>query len=119
MSALPRKGRITLPQCHHDLCAIIATAGIAGPERHRHQQLMAHANRVLRSIETDDAGRCVDLFVRPDGSFGFEEYRRDFEDGRGWYPIGFHASARYETEDGALQDALAEIAWLRAAVGTA
>jgi hypothetical protein len=44
---------------------------------------MAHANRVLRSIETDDAARCVDLFVRPDGTFGFEEYRRDIEDGRG------------------------------------
>ena len=36
---------------------------------------MAHTNRVLRSIETDDGGRCVDLFARPDGSFGFEEYR--------------------------------------------
>ena len=39
-------------------------------------RVMAHANRVLRSIETDDGGRCVDLFARPDGTFGFEEYRR-------------------------------------------
>ncbi len=77
---------------------------------------MAHANRVLRSIETDDGGRCVDLFARPDGSFGFEEYRRDIEDGRGWFAIGLHASARFETADGALKDALAKVAWLREVV---
>jgi hypothetical protein len=77
---------------------------------------MAHANRVLRSIETADAGRCVDVFVRPDGTFGFEEYRRDIEDGRGWYPIGFDAPGRYETADGALQDALAKVAWLRGVI---
>ena len=73
---------------------------------------MAHANRVLRSINADDAARCVDLFVRPDGTYGFEEYRRDIEDGRGWFAIGFHASARYETAEGALQEALTRIRWL-------
>ena len=67
---------------------------------------MAHANRVVRSIETDDGGRCVDLFAHPDGSFGFEEYRRDIEDGRGWF----------ETADGALKDALTKVAWLREVV---
>jgi len=77
---------------------------------------MAHANRVLRSIETDDGGRCVDLFARPDGTFGFEEYRRDSEDGRGWFAIGYHASARFETAESALREALARIAWLREAI---
>jgi hypothetical protein len=78
---------------------------------------VAHANRVLRSIETDDGGRCVDLFARPDGTFGFEEYRRDIEDGRGWFAIGLHAPASFETADGAWREALARIAWLGAAVG--
>ena len=77
---------------------------------------MAHAHKVLRSIETDDGGRCVDLFARPDGTFGFEEYRRDIEDGRGWFAIGFHASAGFETADDALREALCRIAWLRAAI---
>ena len=77
---------------------------------------MAHANRVLRSINTDDATLCADLFVRPDGTFGFEEYRRDVEDGRGWFAIGFHASGTYETADDALREALSRIAWLRAAI---
>ena len=49
---------------------------------------MAHVNRVLRSINDEDASRCVDIFLRPDGSIGFEEYRRDVEDGRGWFPVG-------------------------------
>jgi len=77
---------------------------------------MAHANRVLRSIETDEGGRCVDLFARPDGTFGFEEYRRDTEDGRGWFPIGFHAAGRFETADDALRDALSKITWLRTVI---
>lgn len=35
---------------------------------------------VLTSIETPDRQRCVDLFQRQDGTFGFEELRRDPED---------------------------------------
>ena len=58
---------------------------------------MAHANKVSRSIETGDGGRCVDIFVRPDGSWGFEEYRRDVEDARGWFPIGGHARKVFGT----------------------
>ena len=78
---------------------------------------MAHAHRVLRSIETDDGGRCLDLFVRGDGSFGFEEYRRDIEDGRGWFAVGFHASASFATADEALGNALAKVEWLPSVIG--
>ncbi len=73
---------------------------------------MPQKNRVLRSIEMPDGGRCVDLFVRPDGSCGFEEYRRDSEDGRGWFAIGFHADRHYVTEDAALADAIVRVGWL-------
>jgi hypothetical protein len=73
---------------------------------------MAHPSKVLRSIETDDGGRCVDIFVRPDGTFGFEEYRRDSEDGRGWFAIGFHASGVHATADDALSEARANVEWL-------
>lgn len=74
---------------------------------------MADDKRVLRSIETTDGGRCVDLFVRTDGTFGFEEYRRDVEDCRGWYVIGHHAHAAYDLEESALQAALTRVRWLR------
>ena len=72
--------------------------------------------RVLRSIETADGGRCVDLFVRSDGSFGFAEYRRDVEDGRGWFPLGHTADLRYPTEADALDAARAAVTWLDAAM---
>ena len=35
---------------------------------------------VLASHQTLEADRCVDVFSRPDGTFGFEEFRRDPED---------------------------------------
>ena len=35
---------------------------------------------VLASHQTPEADRCVDIFSRPDGTFGFEEFRRDPED---------------------------------------
>ena len=33
---------------------------------------------VLASLETDDHSQCVDFFLREDGTFGFEQYRRDY-----------------------------------------
>lgn len=80
---------------------------------------MAHVNKVARSIETDDGGRCVDIFVRPDGTFGFEEYRRDVEDGRGWFPIGDHASQIFADRDAALAAASSKVAWLADRLGKA
>lgn len=73
---------------------------------------MAHENKVLRSIETSDGGRCVDIFQRPDTTFGFEEYRRDVEDQRGWQPIGHHAKLIYVSAENALADALSKVPWL-------
>ena len=73
---------------------------------------MAHTNKVTRSIETRDGGRCVDLFRRPDATFGFEEYRRDAEDAKGWFAIGFHSDAAFPTEAAALAEARQRIAWL-------
>ena len=53
---------------------------------------------VLDSVETSDRGRCVDIFRRGDGTFGFEVYRRDAEDLSGWFLIGGFADTPYETE---------------------
>lgn len=77
---------------------------------------MARRNIVLKSVDSPDKSRCVDLFLRPDGRFGFEEYRRDFEDNRGWYPIGFFGDRAFHSEEGALQDALSRIPWLKGAL---
>ncbi len=77
---------------------------------------MAHPHKVLRSIEMADGGRCVDLFRRPDATYGFEEYRLDAEDGRGWFPIGGHAGGVFATETDALDEARARVVWLEDAM---
>lgn len=73
---------------------------------------MAHENKVLESIETPDGDRCVDFFRRPDGSHGFEEYRREMEDGHGWYPIGFYADQQFQSEAAAREEAAKRVPWL-------
>lgn len=44
---------------------------------------------------------CVDLFRRPDGSFGFECYRRDVETGEGWFAVGGHEARRFSSREAA------------------
>ncbi len=79
---------------------------------------MAHENKVLRSMETPGRERCVDLFQRPGGTFGYEEYRRELEDGRGWYPIGFYAERLFTSEKSALDDAVINVSWLKDVLGS-
>jgi hypothetical protein len=67
---------------------------------------------VLVSHQTPAADRCVDLFSRPDGTFGFEEFRRDPEDMGAWTPISYFSGQEYPTEDSALGAARAVVPWL-------
>ena len=75
---------------------------------------MAHENKVVRSINLEGAQQCVDIFRRPDGRFGFELYRRDPEDGRGWYAIGHFGGRAFDSEAAALGDARLAVPWLAA-----
>ena len=68
--------------------------------------------RVMRSIETKDGLRCVDIFARNDGSFGFEEYRRDPEDRSGWRPTGGFAAVRFNSHSDAMQRARESVGWI-------
>ncbi len=77
---------------------------------------MAHVNKVLKSINLDGEVICVDLFVRPDGTFGFDEFRRDPEDGRGWYSIGHHGAAKFPDFVAALEAAKSSVSWLSDAI---
>lgn len=74
---------------------------------------MAHTNKVMRSINTPDGGRCVDVFMRPDGTYGFEEFRRDAEDLSGWFAIGSHMGRNFDTEQDAFDQARVSVSWLR------
>ena len=67
---------------------------------------------VLASRENAEANRCVDIFVRGDGTFGFEEYRRDPEDAGGWTLVAYHAHRVYPTREAAEAAAVGIVAWM-------
>jgi hypothetical protein len=68
--------------------------------------------KVLASPSTPSLDRCVDIFSRPDGSFGFEEFRRDPEDGGLWTPIAYFSGREYGSEEAALVAARECVPWL-------
>jgi hypothetical protein len=77
---------------------------------------MRAKNLVVKSINAAGEDRCVDIFRRPDDTFGFEEYRRDVEDQRGWFAVGFYGDQTFEAETAALATAFATVSWLEEAI---
>ncbi len=71
---------------------------------------------VFISIENFEHDRCVDLFSRPDGSYGFEEFRRDVEDRGAWTPVRYYSGSTYMSRDAALAAALQAVTWLADAI---
>ncbi len=71
---------------------------------------------VFVSIENFEHDRCVDLFSRPDGSYGFEEFRRDVEDRGEWTPVQYYSGAIYATQEAALAAATRSVTWLADAI---
>jgi hypothetical protein len=67
---------------------------------------------VLASIETEDGCRCVDLFRRPEGTYGYEEFRRDPEDQGIWTPVRFASALIYPSLEQAQTAAAAAVAWM-------
>ena len=67
---------------------------------------------VLESIENAEHDRCVDLFRRPDSSFGFEEFRRDVEDAGAWTPVAYYSARAYPSKEAAWDAAIKTVAWL-------
>jgi hypothetical protein len=66
---------------------------------------------VLTSLEDADRFRCVDIFVRLDGTFGFKEFRRDPEDAGRWTLVGDYSHHIYPTKDEALRAAATSLPW--------
>jgi hypothetical protein len=67
---------------------------------------------VLLSLEDPEGRRCVDIFRRADGRFGFKEFRRDPEDGGGWTMTADFSPLAYASQDAALAAAAATLGWL-------
>jgi hypothetical protein len=71
---------------------------------------------VFISIENFEHNRCVDLFSRPDGSYGFEEFRRDVEDRGEWTPVQYYSASVYTSKEATLAPAMQSVAWLADAI---
>jgi hypothetical protein len=67
---------------------------------------------VLVSHQTDEGNRCVDIFSRPDGTYGFEEFRRDPEDLGAWTPVSYFSGRAYPTENEVVAEARSSVSWL-------
>jgi hypothetical protein len=67
---------------------------------------------VLASHQSPEGDRCVDVFRRPDGSFGFEEFRRDPEDMGAWTPVAYFSGRSFTTQTEAMADAHHAVPWL-------
>jgi hypothetical protein len=70
------------------------------------------SNKVLASLQNSYGDYCVDVFMRADGSFGFEEYRRDPEDGV-WRCLHRYSSQVFDSEENAVARAKELVPWLR------
>ncbi len=67
---------------------------------------------VFVSVEDSGHDRCVDFFSRPDGSYGFEEFRRDIEDAGAWTPVQHYSGLIYASSDKAFDAAERTVPWL-------
>ena len=68
--------------------------------------------KVLTSIENSAGNHSVDIFVRADGTFGFEEYRRDPEDVSGWFSLHRYSHRVFSTAEAALAQAKSKVEWM-------
>jgi len=71
---------------------------------------------VFASVENDERNRCVDVFYRPDLTFGFEEFRRDVEDGGAWTPVQYFSGKAYASSEEAYKAAEAHVLWFAEAL---
>jgi hypothetical protein len=72
------------------------------------------STQVLASFENDAGNLSVDVFVRDDGTFGFEENRRDPEDPEGWFPLSHYSHLVFDSKEEALAGASTRVAWMSA-----
>jgi hypothetical protein len=79
----------------------------------RTRQVAAPPATVLASLETEDATQCVDFFLREDGTFGFEQYRSEYDGSSRWQCLGRYSQLTYASGQEALQAAKQHVPWLR------
>jgi hypothetical protein len=69
------------------------------------------ADETVKTLEHSDGLRRVEIFLRPNGTFGFTELVWDAED-QAWCPFGRYSGASCATADQAESVARGRVAWL-------
>jgi hypothetical protein len=67
---------------------------------------------VFASVENEAHDRCVDLFFRPDKTYGYEEFRLDPEDAGNWTPYQYFSGLVFASSADALISAERSVSWL-------
>ncbi|HEU4377041.1 MAG TPA: hypothetical protein VFR73_00595 [Hyphomicrobiaceae bacterium] len=70
------------------------------------------AANVVTTVHNRDADRCVKIIKQADGTFGFQEFRRDPEDVGRWTLVTEVARTDFITQLQAMAAAQEEVAWL-------
>jgi hypothetical protein len=71
------------------------------------------SSTVMATLHNEDADRCVKIMKRPDGTFGFQEFRREPEDAGRWTLVRDSRGSVYATQGQAVAAARDGIAWFR------
>ena len=69
-----------------------------------------NASNVVTTLHNRDADRCVKIIRQPDGTFGFQEFRREPEDAGRSTLVSEGARGAHATEAQALAAARADLA---------
>jgi hypothetical protein len=70
------------------------------------------SKKVLASFEDAFHSQCVDIFVRADGTFGFEEFRREVDGSGSWQSLGRYSLLSFASGAQALEEAQVSVAWI-------
>jgi hypothetical protein len=70
-------------------------------------------SNVIATLHNEAGDRAVKIMKLPDGTFGFNEFRRDPEDAGGWTLTRANPRGTFASEVQALAAAEDDIAWLR------
>jgi len=69
--------------------------------------------RAIATLHNDVGDRCVKIMRRADGTFGFDEFRKDPEDAGGWMLVGYNRQGIFATAEQATVAARSGVGWLR------
>ena len=70
------------------------------------------SSKVLASFEDQFRSQCVDIFVRDNGTFGFEEFRSESDGSGRWQSLSKYSELSFASGEQALHEAERRVAWL-------